>query len=179
MKKILFILAVLMTANLFAQTPIKIWDATTKSFKILSLNSTSAYTPMPVMFLNPSDPTTNSSSFGIRDSVKGADTTSYNFANVYLKCYVTVYNSHATLPDTLALEHYSQAKAGWTYQAIGFRDVLTDYLEADNSTIIIPALTTKMFEINIYRPGNIRARPKNVTGRTTARLSFLYFKGIN
>jgi hypothetical protein len=48
MKKILFILAVLMTANLFAQTPIKIWDAYSKVWKVVGDTATSEYTPLPV-----------------------------------------------------------------------------------------------------------------------------------
>ncbi len=114
-----------------------------------------------------------------RDSVKGADTASYNFNNDYLKAYITIYNSHATLPDTLGLEHYSTAKPGWTSNAIGFRDVLTDYLEANNLSIIIPALTTKTFEVNFLRPGQVRVRFVNATGRTTARLDYVTFRAVN
>ena len=93
-----------------------------------------------------------------------SDTSTYAFANAYLKAYVTVYDTSATA-DTLVFEHYSYAKNAYTTQAIGIRDILTDYLEADNSTVIIPAATAKTFEVNMFRPGTLRIRPKTITGR--------------
>ena len=107
-----------------------------------------------------------------------ADTSSYNFNNDYLKCYVSIYDTSATA-DTLVIENYSYAKNNWTYLAIGFRDVYTDLLETDNSTVIIPAATSKTWEINTIRPGQIRIRPKTLTGRSTVKTKRIVFMGIN
>lgn len=106
------------------------------------------------------------------------DTSTYNFNNAYLKAYITVYDTSATA-DTLVFEHYSYGKNAYTTNAIGFRDVLTDYLEADNTTVIIPASTAKTFEVNMFRPGILRVRPKTVTGRTTVKTKRVVWVGVN
>lgn len=107
-----------------------------------------------------------------------SDTSTYAFANAYLKAYVTVYDTSATA-DTLVFEHYSYAKNAYTTQAIGIRDILTDYLEADNSTIIIAGATAKTFEVNMFRPGTLRIRPKTITGRTTVKTKRVVWVGVN
>ena len=106
------------------------------------------------------------------------DTSTYDFGNDYLKAYVTVYDSSATA-DTLVFEVYSHAKLGWTTQMIGFKDVVTGYSEADNSTVIIGGTLAKKFEITKYRPGQVRVRPKTLTGRTTFKTKRIVWEGIN
>lgn len=105
-----------------------------------------------------------------------ADTSEYDFGNNYLKGYVTVYDSSATA-DTLVFEVYSHAKSQWTTQMIGFRDVVTDYLEIDNTTVIIAGTIAKKFEINKLRPGKIRVRPK--TPGAVWRTKRVVFEGVN
>ena len=107
-----------------------------------------------------------------------ADTSTYDFGNTYLKCYVTIYDSSATA-DTLVIENYSYAKLGWTTNAIGFMDVYTNYLEADNSLIIVAGTYAKTYEININRPGQIRVRPKTLTGRSAYKTKRITFMGVN
>lgn len=81
--------------------------------------------------------------------------------------------------DTLVIEMYSYTKLAYTTQMIGLRDISTDYLEADLTTVIIPANTAKKFEINEDRPGQIRVRPKTLTGRTTMKTKRVSFIGVN
>ena len=107
-----------------------------------------------------------------------SDTSIYAFGNSYLKVYVTVYDSSA-IADTLVFEHYSYAKLGYTTNAIGIRDILTDYLESDNSTIIIPGTMAKTFEINMFRPGTLRIRPKTITGRNVIKTKRIVWTAIN
>jgi len=111
------------------------------------------------------------------DSVKGVDTCSFDFGHLYLSGQIEVYNTGAS-PDTLVFERYSALKAGWTNQAIGFYDLMTNYLEVDNTLIILAATTSKVFKINIDYPGNYRIRPKTLTARTTAKLVKVEFRGI-
>lgn len=106
------------------------------------------------------------------------DTSTFNFNGAYLKGYITLYDSVATA-DTLVFEKFSYTKNDWTTHEIGFRDVSTDYLEADNSTVIIPASTAKTYEINLLRPTLVRIRPKTLTGRTTMKTKRITFIGIN
>ena len=100
---------------------------------------------------------------------------------MYLKGYIAIYDTSATA-DTVVIEHYSYAKNNWSTNAIGLRDVLTDILETDNSTIILPATVggiVKMYEINLLRPGNVRVRPKTISGHSTVKVKRITFTGIN
>lgn len=106
------------------------------------------------------------------------DTTVYDFGNNYLIGYITVNNSSATA-DTLTFEVYSATKVAYTTQMIGFEDVVTGYREADNATVIIAGSTAKKFEITKKRPGQIRVRPKTLTGRTVAKTDKVTAEGIN
>ena len=116
---------------------------------------------------------------GVKDTLVTLDTIAHDFDNNYLKCYVSIYNTNGTTADTLVIEHYSIAKGAWTNQAIGLRDVLTDYLEIDNTSIIVASLATKMFEINLFRPGNIRVRSKVTNAGRRITTNYIYFRGIN
>lgn len=107
-----------------------------------------------------------------------ADTSTYDFANNYLRCYVTIYDSSATA-DTLTIEVYSYAKLGWTTQMIGFEDVVTGYREADNTTVIVSGTIAKKYEITKLRPGNVRVRPKTVVGRSAYKTKRIVWEGIN
>ena len=112
------------------------------------------------------------------DTWVAADTSSYDFGNAYLRGYVAVYDSSATA-DTLVVEIYNYAKLSYSTNAVGLRDVATDYLEADLTTIIIPANTSKMYKLNVDRPGMVRVRPKTVVGRSAIKTKRVVFTGIN
>jgi predicted nucleic acid-binding Zn-ribbon protein len=107
-----------------------------------------------------------------------SDTSVYDFANNYLRGYVSVYDTSATA-DTLVFESYSYTKGSYTSQMVGFKDVVTNVLEADNSTVIISGTVAKKYLINIDRPGLIRVRPKTLTARSTIKTKRVVFEGIN
>jgi hypothetical protein len=107
-----------------------------------------------------------------------SDTATYNFNNNYLKCYVTVYDSSATA-DTLIFESYSYAKLGYTAQMIGFKDVATDLIEADNTTVVVSGTNAKEWVINRFRPGLVRVRPKSLAGRSAFKTKRVVFVGVN
>jgi hypothetical protein len=107
-----------------------------------------------------------------------SDTATYNFNNNYLKCYVTVYDSSATA-DTLIFESYSYAKLGYTTQMIGFKDVATDLIEADNTTVVVAGTNAKEWVINRFRPGLVRVRPKSLAGRSAFKTKRVVFVGVN
>jgi hypothetical protein len=106
------------------------------------------------------------------------DTSTYNFNNLGLKCYITIYDSSATA-DTLTIEAYSYAKLGWTTQMIGLKDVATGIMESDPATVIITGTYAKTFEINKYRVEQIRVRPKTLTGRTVFKTKRIVWERIN
>jgi hypothetical protein len=107
-----------------------------------------------------------------------ADTSIYNFGNTYLKAYVTIYDTSATA-DTLIFEYYSYAKNAYTSQAVGFMDISTNLLESDNTLIIVGGTLAKKYEVNNLRPGQIRIRPKTITGRAAIKTKRIVFEGIN
>lgn len=179
MKQIILLL--LITSAIFAQattTPLAnkvdgkytLYKDATGNYRSQAVHITNDST-VPVFM---SSTSTNPRIFS-KDSLVNKDTVNYNFNFGYLKAYVSLYNRSGSTADTVAFEHYSPTKVGWINQAIGFRDVLTDYLEANNLLIIVPAATTKTFEINMYRPGNVRIR----TLSTRTRTSDVGFTGIN
>ena len=182
MKKIQFIIAVILTSvSLFAQTPIqfKSKNGTKTQWKTVGDSTESYYAPLPVELIRNSSATDAGVYIGSRDTWGAAkDTSTYDFSNNYMVGYISVTNTSATA-DTLVFEHFSISKGDWTTHAIGFRDILTDYLEADNSTVIIAGSTNKTFEINMYRPGRVRVRPKTLTGRVSIKTQYVYFKGVN
>lgn len=166
MKRYLFVLIILSTVC-YSQTLIR--TSTEADGKPL-FNYVDDDLPMP----NKNILTTIS----VRDSVEGIDTMSYNFLNTYSTCYITMYNSNVSTPDTLVFEHYSAASVTWATD-VGLKDILTDTLESDNTEIILAASAIRTFEMNILAPGNYRIRPKTLTGRTSAKEIYVVSKGIN
>jgi hypothetical protein len=184
MKKLILLLFFI-SAPMFAQS---LWWADTtsdgKEVKVFLGNYNKItggirHAPLPVSFPSESIQNTTVSNPYVTfvDSIKGADTSSYNFNKLYGYGYLGIKSSGSA--DTLVIEYKSTAMDTWTSQAIGFRDVYDNNLFLpDNTTVVIGAGLIKRFLVNLARPEEIRVRWKTNIGKSARNLR-ITFEGVN
>lgn len=99
------------------------------------------------------------------DSLKNLDTAVINLPYTFAKGEPEVSNKNASA-DTVAIEIWDEIKNDWSLNVFGLMDMQSSMNETNNGVIIIPANTSRRWEIVGILPGKFRIRTLSNRTRT-------------
>lgn len=179
MKKILFIVLLLVTAQTFAQE-INVPRTNDKSSygKYSMMQSASGDTVLEWTIISPANQFTSDV-----DTLSGAsDTVTYDFGHKYAFAYIVLRDTGVTTAagviDSVKIEVYHSDLAAWSSQAVGLVNVATDDLVA--GTVVVPGTgLIKTYLLNKYLyPGQVRITWVYGADKANRKMPVM-FRGVN